>query len=272
MAEPILALQTWTVRDLLKTHRLSTLSAIREMGFKYLELAGNAGMSPQDFANLCRDHGFTVIGVHQPPLTSADLDDLITETIEHCKAHECSLATVMLGQEDAEAEGAARQQAFVRYAALASEAGKRLREHGITLFYHCYPYDIEPLQGPEGLKSGLEILLERVTPEDMAFELDVHFLYRAEVRREEVLQKCGPRCQLLHINDITELGKGGRSAILGQGKIDWVQLMGHIREYCAPDWFILEHTSPDPLTWIEESRKYWKANIAPLQDTGGAPQ
>lgn len=272
MKEKNLALQTWTVLDALHTHREQTLSNIRELGIKYLELAGNAGMSPIDFAKLCRRQEFDIIGVHQPPLTSAGVDDLVAETIAHCKAYNCSFATVMLDAAYAEAEGEIRQKEYLKYASIASQAGKKLSEHQITLCYHCYPYDLEPIEGSAGVKSGLDILLENADPENLMFELDVHFIHRAKVSSEGIFQKCGRRCRIVHVNDVTECGQDGRSAVLGEGQVDWGQVLEYVRKYCAVEWFVLEHTCSDPIEWIKRSREYWRTNISPQDNTGGIVQ
>lgn len=252
--KPKLALQTWTVRKELQVRTEETLRQIREIGFEHLELAGNAGRSAEELSSMCGKSRLKVIGIHQPPITSeGKLDDVIDEIKLHSSAYGTKYVTVMLDPDDR-----GRKNAYHKYAKLCLQAGKKLKEKDITLCYHCYHYDLAIIGNGKGLKSGLDILLEETSAEHLAFELDTYFMHKSTCEFEPILEKCGRRCKLVHVNDCDTKGK---QAPLGEGVIQWIKWIKAFRTCCAPDWFILEHDSSEPLSWVKRSCSYWNEMI-----------
>src|ERR1700722_12339745 len=60
----LLAVQLYTVRDLLNTDLKGTLSALKSMGVKYIEGASGYNLKPAEWKDLMGEMGFTVVGGH----------------------------------------------------------------------------------------------------------------------------------------------------------------------------------------------------------------
>lgn len=243
-----LALQTWTVRHELRQNTEDVLDQIRTIGLRHLEVANTGRKSPGEFRRLCDQRNLTIIGSHEPSLTTGDVKDLLAEVQLRCNIFKSHYVTVMLDPEQCGDE-----TAYLAYAKLCSEVGEALRRDNIRLCYHCYHYDLQPLKGARGKKSGLDLLLEKTSSDHLLFELDTYFIYKARATCEAVLDKCGPRCRLVHMCDIN--AQGNRETI-GKGMIPWAKLIRAFRERCSPEWLIVEHDTRKPLSSVKESLSY----------------
>jgi sugar phosphate isomerase/epimerase len=251
-----LCLQTWTIRRELRSNAANALARVSETGIHHLELGGTGSSTPASFGRICRERGFQVIGLHESSLNSDGLHTLLGEIKARCNIFGARFVTVWWGR-----DRSLSHDAYLRYADICSKAGKILRQDGIVLCYHCYAFDLRRLGKNHDDKSGMDILLESTDDEDLSFQLDTYFLYKAQRPAEQVLSKCGHRCRLIHVDDMDEKGL---HAPLGAGSIPWPELTRLILERCSVEWFILEHESRTALRWVRKSADYWRETIVPI--------
>ena len=243
-----LVLQTWTVRHLLRSDVEKTLNQIKNIGFKYLEIAGTGRKSPDEFSRICLKYNLKIISVHQPPLDHDNIEALIEDTIYQCEIYNTNIAVVSIDPINQ------TKDAYLKYANLCSNTGKRLKKNGITLCYHCYDHDLRNICDNDQPKSGLDIIYENTSPESVLFEFDTHFIVKSGSSIKDIFIKYGSRCKLLHLNDIDAQNK---STTLGDGIIVWEDFTNIIKDASVLDWYILEHRTDDPLPWIERSYHFF---------------
>jgi sugar phosphate isomerase/epimerase len=249
-----IALQTWTVRELLRSETAQVLRLIRDIGYRNVELAASGRRPREEFKELCATLGLKIIGIHLPALTAANLGEAIEGIKARCKLFQCRYATVMRHR-----DGQGTREYYQEYADLCTKAGTALRKEGLQLCYHCYHYDLVPLSPGHDEASGLELLLESTEPECLSVQLDTYFLWKSQAPYDVVLQKSGPRCRLVHVNDID---RQGRQAPLGKGIIPWAEIMTLFQEQCAPEFFIVEHRTDHPIEWIRQSISFIKNDFS----------
>lgn len=252
-----IALQTWTIRRELLSNAREILGKIQSLGIKDLEVANVGRRSPEEFAKLCREFKLKIIGTHEPPLTSGNLNTLIDEIRRRCDAFETNVVTVTL-----DTDYVGRRDAYFEYAVLCSRAGEVLKDHGIDLCYHPYHHDLAPFDESDRAKCGLDILLEKTPPEYLSLELDVYFIYKARVPMETVLDKFALRCKMVHLCDIDE---EQRRATIGKGTVPWVELVQLLRNRCKIVGWVLEDDTLDPLTSIREGLNFWRDKVERLK-------
>ena len=245
MKEPNIALQTWSIRHELRVDVNSALKEVRKIGFRNLEVAGTGRNTPQEFKEYCKKYGLNIIGNHEPSLISDNIDEIINEIKLRCSVFGSKNATVMFDPDD---QG--DKSAYLKYAKLCRIVGAELYKIGIALNYHCYNFDLKPLVN---LKSGLDILIENTQPEELSFELDTYFIYKAWPTHEIILKKCGQRCNLVHLCDIT---KDGNRIALGKGMIPWKILLQDFQKYCSIKWLIIENDVLKPFDAVKHSLSY----------------
>jgi len=252
--QPQIALQTWTIRRELLRNAREVLSGIRRIGFKHLQVANIGRRSAEEFMEMCNASQLKIVGNYEPPLTSGYLNRLIDEIEARCAVFQSDSVIVML-----DPVGRGTTEAYSEYAKLCSEAGKILRQGGITLCYHCYHYDLAPLENKTDAKSGLDILMEATPEEHLGLELNTYFVRKSGVPMERVLDKYGHRCKFIQVRDIDH---EGRRATLGEGEMRWTELIELLQERCRPKWYVLEDDTEDALKSVEKGLHYWQENVA----------
>ena len=251
-----LALQTWTIRRELRSNAENVHGRVHKLGVQHLELGGTDRSPPSAFSKMCARHGFEVIGLHEPSLVSDSLDLLLDEVRSRCEVFGAKLVVTWFGHDKRSS-----YDTYSRYADLCVKAGRALKQDGVALCYHCYDFDLKPLGKNCEDKSGVDVLFEKTADEDLLFELDTFFLYKAQCSLEAALAKYGRRCRLVHVDDIDERGL---HAPLGAGLTPWAEVIKLIRTTCSVEWFILEHESHAALKWIAQSIHYWEGVIVPI--------
>jgi sugar phosphate isomerase/epimerase len=79
-----------------------------------------------------------------------------------------------------------------------TEAGKKLREHGITLAYHNHTDEFEKHDG----KLKFDLLMDRVGPENLVAEIDTGWTLVGGIDPAEFVLKYSGRVPLVHIKDV----------------------------------------------------------------------
>lgn len=247
-----LALQTWAVREELAANPVQVLKRIRKAGFRFLELGTFGRRAPREFAHLCKESGFTVIGVHESPLTVGDIGELIAEVEGHVSLFHPQFLTVML-----EVEDLGDRDVYPRYAQLCCRVGEALKPSGVSLCYHCYQYDLTPLADDPAGQCGLDLLMEQVPSELLSVELDLHFVWKSLLSLDNVLARYGPRCQVVHVEEIDPQGR----MLLGNDEIPSRELVGRLGDLSGVKNFVLEHHQRESqrLESVEKSLRHWNS-------------
>ena len=86
---------------------------------------------------------------------------------------------------------------IIEYTKELNEMGRRLKEEGLSLYYHNHHMEFAKYDG----KYLMDIMVEESDPEYLGFELDVHWLQRAGVNPLEWIKKLEGRTKIIHIKD-----------------------------------------------------------------------
>ncbi len=93
-----------------------------------------------------------------------------------------------------------------------NEAGRELKEEGITLLYHNHNYEFQKV---DSKLTAYDYIIENTDPEYVSFELDSYWPTEAGVCALELMKKLDRRMKLYHINDRgTKLEKAMMTPIL----------------------------------------------------------
>lgn len=79
-----------------------------------------------------------------------------------------------------------------------NQAGKVLKEAGITLCYHNHNIEFQKV---DGTKTAMDVLLEETDPAYVGYELDTYWPAEAGVDVVSLMKRMGSRMKLYHIND-----------------------------------------------------------------------
>lgn len=79
-----------------------------------------------------------------------------------------------------------------------NDAGKKLKEEGISLLYHNHNYEFQKI---DGVQTAYDFIIENTDPEYVNFEFDSYWPTEAGVAAIDVMKALGSRLKLYHIND-----------------------------------------------------------------------
>jgi sugar phosphate isomerase/epimerase len=220
MAPPI-ALQLYTVRDLLAEDYEGTMRKIADMGYVGVETANMFGDSPASAAKLFGELGLTVSGAHSP----MPLGDQKQEVLDTMGALDCERLIVAW-------------QPPEKYKSLdgiksicdsLNEGAAVAKANGIKLGYHNHWFEYELVEN----RIPTDVMLEQLDP-DVFLEVDVYWVQTAGQNPAELVRRLGARAPLLHIKDgpcqieasMTALGEGVVDlpgvVAAGAGSVEWL--------------------------------------------------
>ena len=202
MTTPI-ALQLYTLRDLLAQDYEGTVRKVAEIGYVGVETANMFGGSPGSAAKLFSELALTVSGVHG----ELPLGDKKQEVIDTMGALNCK--RLILAWQPPEKfkslDGIKSVCDWLNQGAAAAKA------NGFTLGYHNHWFEYELLEN----RIPADVMLEYLDP-DLFLEVDVYWVQTGGQNPVEVIRRYGSRAPLLHIKDgpcqieapMTALGEG----------------------------------------------------------------
>ena len=220
MAPPI-ALQLYTVRDLLAQDFEGIIRKVADMGYVGVETANLFGDSPASAARLFRELGLTVSGAH----SAVPLGDQKQEVIDTLGALNCERLIVAWQPP----EKYKSLDGIKSICDTLNEGAVVARANGLQLGYHNHWFEYEPVEN----RIPVDVMLEHLDP-DVFFEVDVYWVQTAGQDPTQVVRRLGSRAPLLHTKDgpcqieapMTALGEGVVDipdvVAAGAGSTEWL--------------------------------------------------
>lgn len=234
----MIAAQLYTVRDRLRdpTQVGEVLTRLREIGYGAVEVAGLPPGVIDRFGEELQRAGLRACAAHQS--LERLMSDLSTVAAE-CRDWGCRYVVVPgLPSSYHSADG------FRRFAEEAAQIAHELATYELRLAYHNHSFELERWEE----KTGLDILYEATSAEEVSAELDTFWLQAAGASPSAWLRKLAGRAPLVHLKDMAVVGGRMVQAEVGEGNLDWRDILKACREAGA-EWLIVEKDkgARDPL-------------------------
>lgn len=238
-----IAVQLYTLRDLLQKDTWGTLRRISDMGFKTAELAGTYGKPTADFAAKCRELGLRIVAPH---LGIDEFEKRPAEVATLCKAFGTDMAVLPWIGEDVYKPG------WAKAAERMNKIGEALNKHGIRFLYHNHAFEF----APEGGRPGYDVFVEAADPRFLNFEIDAFWVKHGGSDPVAYLKRLKGRVKTMHFKDMKP-GEKKEMEDVGYGILDWKSIIPAAKE-CGVEYAIIEHDEPpgDPLQHVARSRDY----------------
>ena len=239
-----IALQLYTLRDLMAQDYLGTLSKVAEIGYPAVELAGLGGLTAKEIRSHLDSIGLKASSAHVPyallqagvGAAAADIKTLGAEWIN----------VPWIGEEQRNSLDSAKRFVFSL-----NELGQAVKAEGLGFAYHNHAFEFEPLPGGDGTTLW-DILVAETDPAVVAIELDVYWAVYGGVDPLPILKQNPARYPLLHFKDLIGEGESRTFGPVGSGSISFQPIVATTEGTTA--WYIVEQdTSNDPLADIEFS-------------------
>jgi len=248
-----IGLQLYSLREQFKKDAPSTLDEVKKFGFKYVELAGTYGQTPEEFREELKKRGLEAVSGHFPYKRYRD-------DVEGIAREAKALGLKYAGCAWIDHEGAFDEKTCREAAAVFNHAGEALARHGLKFFYHTHGYEFQP----HGNGTLFDLLTAETKPDLVAYEMDIFWIVHPGQDPAKLLHKYPKRFQLMHLKDMkqstpTGLLTGGsdvnNDAALGTGKIDMPSVLRAAKEV-GVKWYFIEDESPVSEKQIPVSLKY----------------
>jgi sugar phosphate isomerase/epimerase len=207
MSSPI-ALQLYTVRDLLRQNPTATLTRIAEIGYAGIEASLLDPSGEPATALLAHRLGLQVPSVMTGslPFDNASLAALDTVAALGCR---------YVGLSWYPPDALQSAEDVKKLAATLNQAADQARQHGLELFYHNHWFEFEPrIEG----RTAWEILFEQTDPA-VRFEIDVYWAQTGGSDPIRFVRQGQGRVPLLHIKDGPAVF-GQPMVAVGEGSVD----------------------------------------------------
>ncbi len=236
---PPIALQLYSVRDILPKDPKGVIRKIAEMGYIGVETAGLPGMSLAESAKFYKEVGLMVSSAHSSP----PIGDKKNEVLDFAKT--LGIKRLVGGRGPDDFKTVEKIRATCEGFNVASRA---CRENGLEYAIHNHWWEFITLDGKPVYKYMLEYLEPHVQ-----FQIDVYWVQTGGCNPAAVLKEVGKRATLLHIKD----GPCEREKVMtavGDGKVD----MGAISKVAQADWWIVEldRCDTDMMEAVHKSYKF----------------
>lgn len=246
-------LQLYSLREQFKKDVPGTLDEVKKFGFKYVELAGTYGLSPEEFKTQLAKRGLQPIAAH------FGYDEYRKDPEEVARQAK-ELGLKYAGCAWIPHEGDFDEKKCREAIETFNKAGAALAKQGLKFFYHVHGYEFQPFQ--DG--TLLDLLIQQTDPKVVCYEMDIFWVVFPNQDPVELFQKYGKRWELVHLKDMkkdTPTGAltGGtdvrNDAALGAGKMDLPAILRAAKK-AGVKWYFIEDESPSSETQLPESVRY----------------
>jgi sugar phosphate isomerase/epimerase len=240
-----IGLQLYSLRDQFPKDVPGTLDEVKKMGFRYAELAGTYGLTPDQFKAQLAARGIEPIAAHFSYDEYRDNPEAVA-----LKAKELGLK--YSGCAWIPHQGDFDEKTCREAAAVFNRAGEALAKHGLKFFYHCHGYEFQPF----GQGTLFDLLMSETNPKSVFYEMDIFWVVFPNQDPVKLFAKYGKRWELVHLKDMkkgTPTGAltGGtdvkNDAALGAGQMDLPAILRAAKK-AGVKWYFIEDESP----WSEQ--------------------
>lgn len=268
-----LAVQLYTVRDFLGTasDMAQSLSKIAAIGYPAVQLSGAGAMNgadPQVSAAQARqmldDNGLKCIATHR------NWDDLVNNTEAEIEFHRtlgCDFTAIgsIPGAWSKEPSAYMHNgvQGFANFVRDAQPTIEKLKAAGLRFAYHNHAFEFERAGFKEGQPVTLfDTFIEEGGP-DFLLELDLYWVMHAGLNPQRLVERCAGRMPVIHIKDKEAIGNDGIMAPIGEGNMDWKNLLPACQQ-AGVEWIAVEQDTcrRDPFDCLKSSYDYLARTFA----------
>jgi sugar phosphate isomerase/epimerase len=256
IAQTNIGVQLYSFRNQFAKDVPGTLEKISKMGITEVEGGGTYGMPFADFKALLDKNKLTVpsIGADYKKLES-DPQAVVDEAKQYGAKYVMCAWIPHTGNDFTIEDADKAIKVF-------NNAGKVLKENGLTLCYHAHGFEFRPYNN----ETLFDHLAKGMNPEYANFEMDVFWIKHPGQDPVGLLQKYPNRFKMMHLKDRktgTEGNQNGQAdvetnVVLGSGDVGIAAIMKVAKKYGVQKFFI-EDESSRSLEQVPQSLAYLKS-------------
>jgi sugar phosphate isomerase/epimerase len=256
IAQTTIGVQLYSFRNQFAKDVPGTLEKISKMGVTEVEGGGTYGMSFADFKALLDKNKLTVpsIGADYKKLET-DPQAVVAEAKQYGAKYVMCAWIPHNGNEFTVEDADKAIKVF-------NDAGKVLRENGLTLCYHAHGFEFRPYNN----ETLFDYMAKNMNAQYANFEMDVFWVKHPGQDPVALLKKYPGRFKMMHLKDRkpgTEGNQNGQAdvetnVVLGSGDVGIAAIMKVAKKYGVEKFFI-EDESSRSLEQVPQSLAFLKS-------------
>ena len=241
--------QLYTVRDYTKNPGdiEATLRKIKSMGFDLIQISGFGPCDSDLLAAWTREIGLEVCVTHVPWNRLAEPAEL-KKLIEEHKKLSCSF--IGLGcKPDIYPDS---YEGYTHLIKKINDICKIAMDEGLTFSYHNHDFEFQKFNGI----CAIDRMFEECPHLDII--LDLFWVQAGGANPCDYLEKFKERINIVHLKDYRMLGRSRQFAEIGEGNINWDDIIPRCKKHGIP-YAVIEQDGDfliDPFESLALSRKY----------------
>ncbi|MCD6304375.1 MAG: sugar phosphate isomerase/epimerase [Planctomycetes bacterium] len=204
----------------------NVLRQVAAMGYDGVEFAGWHGWSARDIRKMLDENDLACCGAHVP------LDTLLGDELERSIELHAAVGNKYLIVPSLPEGYRESIDAWRRTAGIFNEIAERLAPAGMAVGYHSHAVDFQQVQG----RVGWEVFFDAARP-DVIMQLDIGNAMAGGGDCVALLRKYPGRARTVHVKE----HGGSPDALVGEGDVDWPEILAVLGETAQPEWLIIEH-------------------------------
>jgi sugar phosphate isomerase/epimerase len=232
-----ISIQLYTLRDLFEADLEGTMSALADIGYRKVEMAGTYGRSAAEFRRILDANHIRATSSHVG-IDGIDLDQAIADarTLGNSRVvHPYSNYPTIAEWRD--------------FTARLEAAGKVFRRAGIPLGYHNHNHEFIAIDGVK----PYDVITHGTSRRDVYLEMDLYWVVTGEQDPVRVFYQNAGRVKQFHVKDRKP---DGSFADLGEGTIDFPHIF-RATHRLEVDEYIVENDQPvDALKCADTGFRY----------------
>ena len=254
MANRHLALQLYTLRDLVAKDFADTLKQVAKIGYAGIELAGFGNVADANqAANDIDAAGLKVAGAH---VGINEFENDLKKTLDTYAAVNCTRLIVPWMPEERRKD----VKGWKQFAKTLNNFGKIVAKEGFQLGYHNHSFEFALLPGTKK-QLGMDILINETEPGLVSFELDCFWVLHGGKCPACYIAQNAKRIMTLHLTDMSDPFER-KFANVGDGIMDIPSIVAAGSKAKVP-WFIVEQDNCYEQPPLEAARNSFK-NLAKM--------
>jgi sugar phosphate isomerase/epimerase len=255
MLKAPVGLQLYSLRTQFQAEGVpKTLDRVKDLGFKYVELAGTYNLAPDKFKAMLDERGLKPIAGHFA------FDRFKTDP-EGIASDAKALGLQYAGTAWVKGKEPFDEKYCREVAAAFNKAGKALADKGIKFYYHIHGYEFVPF-GDGG--TLFDLLVKETDPQYVSFEMDILWVVYPGQDPAKLLAKYPDRFCFTHLKDLRKGVQTGaltgntdvrNDVTLGTGQVDYPAVI-RAAANSGVKYHFIEDESPTVITQLPQSLKF----------------
>ena len=244
-----IGLELYAVRDAMKRDPERTLAAVREIGYRDVELLwslDNFGRTPQQVRATLDREGLRAPSAHIAPETILDGWERSLDTAK-LLGHEYLIVPTL------PPDTVASLDRWRYWADQFNRAGAAARKAGVWLAFHNEPDHLKPIEG----SVPYELFVERTDPAAVRHQLDAGNMALGGADPMRYLEKYRDRYWSFHIKDV--VSDRSKDVELGKGIVDVRRLLAGVQGLDRKPVYVEQEESADSLASARLNYQYLSA-------------